>query len=235
MRPRITTNRFMSSLAPPTPVPSACQIARVISVLDPEQQARVKVQLPAVAGEAQAEVWARVAAPFASPDRGATSVPDVDDEVLVTFVSGDARFPVVLGGLWNGSKIPPTKLASTRVAHQEITSKAGTKISIVEESGSPESIVLETPQGVRATFTGLAGGIVRIANSSGNTITLNSAGIALEAAAKVTVTASQVEITAAMVTVEAGQAQFSGIVKCDVLQANSVIAASYSPGAGNVW
>jgi hypothetical protein len=29
-------------------------------------------------------------------------------------------------------------------------------------------------------------------------------------------------------------ATFSGVVKCDTLIANSVVAASYSPGAGNV-
>jgi hypothetical protein len=28
---------------------------------------------------------------------------------------------------------------------------------------------------------------------------------------------------------------FSGLVKCDVLQTNAVISASYTPGAGNVW
>ena len=30
-------------------------------------------------------------------------------------------------------------------------------------------------------------------------------------------------------------ARFSGIVQCNTLIANSVIATSYSPGAGNIW
>ena len=30
-------------------------------------------------------------------------------------------------------------------------------------------------------------------------------------------------------------AKFSGIVQCDVIQANTVIGASYTPGAGNIW
>jgi hypothetical protein len=30
--------------------------------------------------------------------------------------------------------------------------------------------------------------------------------------------------------VEAG-----GVVKCDTLVANSVVASSYTPGAGNIW
>ena len=38
-----------------------------------------------------------------------------------------------------------------------------------------------------------------------------------------------------MVTVDAGMAKFSGVVECDTLVANSVVAASYTPGAGNIW
>ena len=38
-----------------------------------------------------------------------------------------------------------------------------------------------------------------------------------------------------VVTVNAGMAKFSGVVQCDTLMSNSVISASYSPGAGNVW
>ena len=33
----------------------------------------------------------------------------------------------------------------------------------------------------------------------------------------------------------AGLARFSGVLQCDTLVANSVIATSYSPGAGNIW
>jgi hypothetical protein len=38
-----------------------------------------------------------------------------------------------------------------------------------------------------------------------------------------------------MVTVNAGMAKFSGVVQADTLIANSVIASSYTPGAGNIW
>ena len=39
----------------------------------------------------------------------------------------------------------------------------------------------------------------------------------------------------AQVKVNAAISDFSGIVKCDVLQATTVIATTYTPGAGNVW
>jgi len=39
---------------------------------------------------------------------GAYFRPEIGDEVLVGFVRGDLRAPVVLGSLWNGSDTPPT-------------------------------------------------------------------------------------------------------------------------------
>ncbi len=38
-----------------------------------------------------------------------------------------------------------------------------------------------------------------------------------------------------MVKVDAAMSTFSGVVKCDTLISNSVVSASYTPGAGNIW
>jgi hypothetical protein len=56
----------------------------------------------------------------------------------------------------------------------------------------------------------------------------------VRSAAAVTVQASVVDITAGMLTVNAGMARFSGVVQADTVIANSVVSASYSPGAGNL-
>jgi hypothetical protein len=34
---------------------------------------------------------------------------------------------------------------------------------------------------------------------------------------------------------KAGMSKFSGVVQCDTLVTNSVVASSYTPGAGNIW
>ena len=44
-----------------------------------------------------------------------------------------------------------------------------------------------------------------------------------------------VTVSAPMVRVEAGSAEVSGVLKCDTLIANSVVASSYTPGSGNIW
>ncbi len=213
----------------------SCHLAQVISVQDPDNLARVKVRLLTVDGEGTAELWARVAVAFAGPSRGALFIPDVDDEVLVTFVAGDPRFPIVIGSLWNGGQTPPERFSSDRVDRWTITGKAGTRIAIVEESSGSAKIEFTTPNGVRGVLTDEAGGSVTFEDSAGNSIVIDTQGIALQASAKVKVTAAQVEISAGMVKVDAGLSKFSGVVKCDVLQATTVVATTYTPGAGNIW
>lgn len=213
----------------------SCHLAVVTSVADPQNLARVRVRLITVDGDGQAEIWARVAVPFAGASRGALFIPDVDDEVLVTFVAGDPRFPIVIGGLWNGGAPPPETFSGDRVDRWTITSKAGTRIAIVEETDGSEKIELRTPAGVAGTFTDEAGGSIKFEDTSGNSITLDPQGIALRSAAKVRVEATQVEVSAGMVRVDAGMSTFSGVVRCDVLQATAVVSSTYTPGAGNIW
>lgn len=225
----------MSPLDSPHHLTHTCHLARVVSVQDPENLARVKIRLLVVDGDGEAEIWARVAVPFAGANRGALFIPDVDDEVLVTFLAGDPRFPIVIGGLWNGADQPPEQFSGDRVDRWTITGKAGTRIAIVEESDGSAKIELETPNGVKGTLTDESGGSIKFEDTGGNSITINSSGITLQSSAKVKVQASQVEVSAGMVKVDAGMSKFSGVVKCDVLQATSVVATSYTPGAGNIW
>jgi hypothetical protein len=75
---------------------------------------------------------------------------------------------------------------------------------------------------------------VEIADESGNSIRLTSAGIEIQGAAQVRVTTSAIKVSTGAMKVDAGMSEFSGVVKTPTLIADSVIAASYSPGAGNI-
>lgn len=201
---------------------------------DPASQGRVKVRLP-WAPDAQSEryeTWARLATLMAGADRGTWFVPDVDDEVLVAFEGGDAHRPVVVGSLWNGSDAPPEQMDASN-AKRTILTRAGVRITLDDTAGS-ESLLLETPGGQRVT---LADGpaSVTVEDASGNSVTLESAGITIVAASKVSVQAGTVQVDAGMVTVNAGMSKFSGVVQCDTLISNAVVSASYTPGAGNIW
>jgi hypothetical protein len=73
--------------------------AVISAVKDPLNQGRVQVHLPAQAGGVQE--WARVATQAPGTYR-----PEVNDEVLVAFESGDLRRPIVIGNLWSGEQPP---------------------------------------------------------------------------------------------------------------------------------
>jgi uncharacterized protein involved in type VI secretion and phage assembly len=210
--------------------------AMVLDICDPNSQGRIKVELPwsPDSSGARYEVWARLTTFMGGKNRGSWFVPDVNDEVLVSFAAGDPRHPFVLGGLWNGSDSPPESMDGAGNNYKKILrSRNGVKITLDDQDGQ-EKMVLETPGGQKVTLKDGAGAI-EIQDSNGNSIKLESAGITLTASAKVTVNASQVAISAGMLTVDAGMSKFSGVVKADTVITNSVISASYTPGAGNIW
>jgi len=210
--------------------------AEVIDIKDPENQGRVKVTLPwapdAIGG--RYEAWARLATLFGGNNRGSWFVPDIGDEVLVAFEHGDARRPYVLGGLWNGRDKAPESMDGAGSNNKKVLrSRNGVKVTLDDQDGR-ENLVLETPGGQRVTLKD-GPGAVEIVDSSGNSIKLEPAGITVTAVAKVTVNASQIAVSAGLVTVDAGMSRFSGVVQADTVISNSVISASYTPGAGNIW
>jgi uncharacterized protein involved in type VI secretion and phage assembly len=198
--------------------------ASVLDNRDREGLARVLVR---VSGVSETGIWARLATMMAGRDCGTLFIPEVGDEVLVAFEQGDQRTPYVIGSLWNGKAKPPAADASTKL----IRSRSGVTLRIDDKASS---LVIETAAGQRITLQDGAG-TVRLEDQNGNSVTLAAAGITVTASAKVTVNASSVEINAGMVTVNAGMSKFSGVVQCDTIIANSVVGASYTPGAGNIW
>ena len=210
-------------------------LARVVAIDDPERLNRVRIRLIAFDGidGQDMPLWARVVAPFAGADRGAFLMPDVDDEVLVIFENGDPRHPLVLGGLWNGASTPPAELGADGNRFKRIRSKNGVTITLDDRPGQ-EALTLETPGRQKITL-GDGPGAITVEDANGNRIELEASGITIQAAANVKVQAAKVEVSAGLVTVDTAMAKFSGVVKCETLIATSVVSASYTPGAGNIW
>lgn len=209
--------------------------AIVSDINDPDNQGRVKVRLPWLPDDGGGyNVWARLATLMAGADRGSWFIPDVDDEVLVAFEAGDPRRPYVVGAVWNGRDAPPERMdGAGNNFIKSITSRNGVTVTLDDQDGQ-EKLILETPGGQRLTMQD-GPGQIEIRDSNGNSITLDSGGVKIVAAVKVTVQASTVEVSAGMVTVNAAMSKFSGVVQCDTLISNMVVSAAYSPGAGNIW
>ena len=169
---------------------------------------------------------------MAGQNCGTWFIPGVNDEVLVAFEAGDLRRPSVIGSLWNGSSLPPETMDANN-NKKLLRSRNGVTITLDDESGQ-ERFIVETPGGQKVTLKDGPGSI-EIMDSNGNSVKLEAAGIIVNASAKVTINASTVEISSGMVTVNSGMSKFSGVVQCDTLISNSVISASYTPGAGNIF
>src|SRR6266702_335491 len=161
-------------------------LARVVSLDDPDRRNRVQVRLIAFDGvdKQDAPMWARVVAPFAGSDRGVFFLPDVDDEVLVVFMNGNAGSPADIES--GGTN-----------RYKRIKSKNGVVITMDDQQGQ-ETLKMETPGGQKITLQD-GPGTITVEDSNGNSIKLESAGITVTASAKVKVSASQVEVSAGMV------------------------------------
>ncbi|HZI18153.1 MAG TPA: phage baseplate assembly protein V [Pyrinomonadaceae bacterium] len=210
-------------------------VALVTDISDPQHQGRVRVRLPWMPDDSGAgyEAWARLATLMAGADRGTWFVPDVGDEVLVTFEAGDPRRPFVVGALWNGSDSPPERMDGAGNNYKKsIVSRAGVRVTLDDTDGQV-SLTLETPQQSIELKDG--GRSVEIKDANGNSIKLDASGVTITAAAKVSISAGTMEISAGMLTVNAGMSKFSGVVKSDTNITNSTISTSYTPGAGNIW
>jgi uncharacterized protein involved in type VI secretion and phage assembly len=236
---RADANTLLPTATPPVLGPAwagGVFLAEVSDLKDPDNLGRVQIRLHAANGLASQDLplWAGVISAGAGNDRGSWWMPDVGDLVVVAFLQGDARFPVVLGGLWHGQAAAPESMDGAGNNYLKVLrSRNGVKLTLDDQDGQ-EKLVLETPGGQKLTLQD-GPGQCELIDSHGNSIKLEASGITVTASAKVTVNASTVEVSAGMVTVNAGMSKFSGVVQCDTLISNSVVSASYTPGAGNIW
>lgn len=134
----------------------------VIDVDDPQQEGRIKVKFPWL-DDVTVTDWCRVMQYFAGGGYGAFFIPEEDDEVLVAFVQGDMRIPIVIGGLYNGVDTPPAHHPRLR----RIQSLNGHRISFIdatENNGSKGALVIEDAHG-------------NVVTMSNGKIVLNSVGL----------------------------------------------------------
>ena len=145
-------------------------IGVVTDVEDPEGLGRIRVNFPWLSPD-NASNWARVAVPLASAEKGLFFQPEIGDEALVAFEHGDARFPYIVGYLWNGSNAPPESDQKKRT----LQTISGHQVVVDDTSGS-EAIEIE--------------------DARGNKITMNADGITIESAGDVTIKGLNVNIEA---------------------------------------
>ena len=126
-------------------------VALVTDNADPQSLGRVKLRFPTLSEDYESD-WARLAQPGAGPDSGITMLPDVNDEVLVGFESGDIRRPYVIGGLWNGQDKPRLGdglFDNGAVKRRGIISRLGHRIVFLDDAASSGVCLLSGDDSLR--------------------------------------------------------------------------------------
>lgn len=200
-------------------------LARVLDNDDPESRGRIRVELQATG----MQVWAACMTASAGAGYGWSCLPRREEMVVVAFLSPE--MPVVMGALWSGGDSHPESAGPVEDKYT-LKSPDGTQITLDDADGP--RVRVETRSGHHFTITEEGSGEIKVEKDS-ESITLSADGISVQSGSKVEVNATQVSVSAAQVKVDAGFSDFSGVVKCNTLIATSVVASTYTPGAGNVW
>ena len=159
------------------PAANGVQIAKVKKIHeDKDGNYRVLVTLPSFTGTGQDDgIWARIAFPYASAEAGFFFFPEINDEVMLTFINNDPRYPVITGSLYSG-KNKPKETPDEKNQFKSIFTKSGIKIRFDDED---KILVIETPGGNSFTLDDKNENI-KVEDLNKNTLLMDDKGITLD-------------------------------------------------------
>lgn len=160
------------------------QIGIVTDIMDPENEFRVKIKLPAVNAEEDG-IWARIATLDAGDNRGTYFRPETGDEVIVGFINNDPSYPVILGMLHSSALASPITPASDN-NEKGYQSREGLKLNFHD---GDKAVKIETPAGKKITLSE-SDGVIKIEDENSNTLSFDSSGITLSSGSDLTVKAT---------------------------------------------
>ena len=115
--------------------------ALVVDVNDPDGLGRVLITLPAL--PEGPELWARVVTPLGGEDRGLCLLPEIGDEVLVAFTTGDLTGAYLLGGLWGKQKLPPEGLGGEENNLKILRTRSGHTLTFDDTDGEEKITLID--------------------------------------------------------------------------------------------
>jgi uncharacterized protein involved in type VI secretion and phage assembly len=180
--------------------------ALVTDVNDPDQLGRVKLSFPWLSDHFTSD-WSRMIQMGAGSNRGASFLPEVNDEVLVAFEQGDWRRPYVLGMVHSAVDKPLLgdgliDITSGAVKRRGLISKAGHALLFFDDSSENGAALMTGDHNLRislnqgsTTIKITSSGKVSI-EGSGDVSVKSSANLDLEAQSALTLKGESVSITA---------------------------------------
>lgn len=203
--------------------PTGLALGRVKDNNDPQSRGRVQVTL--VGNDM--DVWAPCVVGSAGNGYGVALLPKIGEIVLVAFLTPDQ--PFVLGAVWSGQN---SLLGEASPVEQRYAIRTEAGSTLVFDDNAP-SITVTTPHNNSITLTD--SGDTCTVQVGSTTIQATTTSVTITTSASISLQTSALSVSASSVTVNAAVSQFTGVVQCDTLIANTVVGSSYTPGAGNVW
>jgi len=175
--------------APPAagllPSVNGLQIGKVKKIdQDPDGQTRVQVDVPMIAASGDG-VWARLASPYATNKAGIFFMPEVGDEVILSFINNDPSFPMILGSLYSNQRASPFTPDQPNT-NKAIVSNAQLKITMDDVK---KIIQISTPGGHVIVLSDDQKSIT-IEDSNKNKMEMASSGITINSPGDITIKAT---------------------------------------------
>ena len=168
-------------------LPSAqgLQIGKVKKIHeDPGGETRIQVDVPMIAPNGDG-VWARIGSGYATKNAGIFFMPEVGDEVILSFVNNDPSFPVIVGSLYSSQRTSPFT-PDEKNTNKAIVSNSQLKLTMDDDK---KIIEIRTPGGHIVTLSDDKQSIT-IVDSNSNKMEMTSSGISLTSPGDIKLTAT---------------------------------------------
>ena len=119
----------------------------VVSNVDPLQQGRIQVSVPAVLGDGR-QSWAMPCVPYAGPGVGFFAIPPTGANVWVEFEAGDPDYPIWSGCFWGTGEAP----AAPAVAEMKVLKTETATLTLNDLPGAA-AVTIETATGMKLALT----------------------------------------------------------------------------------
>ena len=188
-------------------------VCTVLNNIDSDGQARVQLNLPWLPGF---QPWARLSNQMAGSDAGSYFVPQVGDEVLVSFNHGDVREPYILGSLWSTKAPPPTTAPLDATTKRKICTPQGLELEFDDALQSVTLTNSKTPTNTKTTLR-LDAEKAEISTPKAR-VTLGIAGdVTIFSETRITLDAKTIEIKAGtLVTITAEATKLKASAACEI-------------------
>ena len=184
----------------------------VVDNEDPEGRGRVKLNFAWISEDFVTD-WTTVAQIYAGNGYGAYWIPEVDDQVVVAFLRGELRQPIVIGSLYSQQATPHAARGSgadpkyfrTAGGHMLLMEDgSGRKIELIDATGNNSVLIdsdansitvkAQTDVNVEAGANVSVKGSANVTVEATGNLSLKGAAITIEASGAVTVSGATINL-----------------------------------------